>query len=252
MAATSATATKPAISPQASEALARMSASLRSPALSFEARTLRVYAGSQNELLHIAHTLDVAVRRPDRMLVVRNGDDGASKLVYDGKTLVIYVANANKYAAIAVPGTIEGMMKEAMGRLGIDFPLADFLTGDPGKAFLSGVTSGRVVGTVTIDGVRCLHMFFSQPPGIDLELWLEENAQSLPRRLIVTYRSLPGQPDFVAEFANWNLAAQPTNADFVFRPPPGAVRIALKPPPKPAATAPAQSRPETKPAETRP
>jgi hypothetical protein len=94
-----------------------------------------------------------------------------------------------------------------------------------------------VVNTVTIDGVPCLHMFFSQPPGLDLELWLEKNQQSLPRRLIVTYRSLPGQPDFVAEFANWNLAAQPSDSDFVFQPPSGAVRLTLPPP---AAAAPAK------------
>ena len=41
----------------------------------------------------------------------------------------------------------------AMGRLGVDFPLADFLTDAPNKAFLSGVTAGRVVNTVMIDGV---------------------------------------------------------------------------------------------------
>ena len=57
-----------------------------------------------------------------------------------------------------------------------------------------------------------------------------KNDQSLPRRLIVTYRSLPGQPDFVAEFSNWDLAVHPTDADFVFQPPAGAVQVALKAP----------------------
>ena len=207
-----------------------MGRSLQSQALSFQARTLRVYADQSGELLHISHTLNVTVRRPDRLLVDRNGDDGPGKIVYDGKTVVIYMANANKYVSIPVPNTIEGMMKEAMGRLGMDFPLADFLTDAPAKAFLSGVISGRVVDTVMIDGVPCLHMFFSQPPGIYLELWVEKNDQSLPRRLIVTYRSLPGQPDFVAEFSNWNLADHPTDADFVFRPPAGAIQVALKAP----------------------
>jgi hypothetical protein len=184
----------------------------------------------------------VTVRRPDRLLVNRNGDDGPGKIVYDGKTVVIYMVNANKYVAIPVPNTIEGMMKEAMGRLGVDFPLADFLTDAPAKAFLSGVTSGRVVDTVTIDGVPCLYMFFSQPPGIYLELWVEKNDQSLPRRLIVTYRSLPGQPDFVAEFSNWDLAVHPTDADFVFQPPAGAVQVALKAPAA-ASAKPAGSKP---------
>jgi hypothetical protein len=62
------------------------------------------------------------------------------------------------------------MMETAMGKLHIDFPLADFLTDAPNKAFLTGVTSGKVANTVTIDGVPCKHLFFQQPPGIDLEL----------------------------------------------------------------------------------
>ncbi len=251
--AASAAAATPSISPQASAALARMGQSLQSKAFSFQARTIRVYAGPQNEILHIFHTLDVTVHRPDRLLVDRNGDDGPGKLVYNGKILVVYMGRDNKYASIPVPNTIEGMMKVAMGRLGVDFPLADFLTDAPGKAFLSGVTSGRVINTVTIDGVPCLHLFFSQPPGIDLELWLEEGGRSVPRRLIVTYRQLPGQPDFVAEFSNWNFAVNPADADFVFRPPAGAVQVALKSAAKPTGTRPGQSQPmEKQPMESKP
>jgi hypothetical protein len=218
------------ISAEATAALQRMGATLRVRQFSFQAKTLRVFAGPKGEPLHIYHTLDVTVDRPNRLLVVRSGDDGPGKLVYDGKTLFIYASQGNKYASIPVPGTIEGMMKEAMGRLGVDFPLADFLSDAPDKAFLSGVTEGEVVNTVIIDGIPCLHMFFVQPPGLQLELWVENNAQALPLRLIVTYRSLPGEPNFVAAFSNWNFSIHPSDADFVFQRPPGAQRVALKPP----------------------
>lgn len=220
----------PEISAEAMSALQRMGETLRAQQFSFQARTVRVYAGPKGEPLHIFHTLDVTVKRPNRLLVVRNGDDGTSRLVYDGKTLAVYTNEGNKYAVIPVPGSIEGMMKEAMGRLGIDFPLADFLSDTPDKSFLSGVTQGAVVNTVTIDGVPCLHMFFVQPPGLELELWLQKNERSLPCRLIVTYRSLPGQPEFLATFSDWNFTVHPADAEFVFQPPPGAVKIALKAP----------------------
>jgi hypothetical protein len=226
-------AKKPAISEAARTALAHMGETLRAKEFAFAAHTIRVYVGKQGEQLHIFHALQVTVRRPNRLLVTRNGDDGASKLVYDGKTLFVYVADGNKYARIPVPDTISGMMREAIGRLGVDFPLADFLTGSPDKAFLSGVVSGTVVNTVTIDGVSCLHLFFTQPPDIELELWLENNEQALPRRLIVTYRSLPGQPNFAATFSNWDFSIHPTDAEFAFQPPPGAVKITL---PTPAGT----------------
>ena len=222
---------KPVLSEEASAALMRMGQTLRgAEQFSFQARTIRVYADANGQPLHIFHTLKVVVHRPNRMLVDVSGDDGSSKLVFDGKTAVIYSAAQKKYASIPVPeGTIQAMMKEAMGRLGVDFPLADFLTEAPDKAFLAGISSGRVVDTVTIDGSPYLHLFFSQPPGIELELWLAKDNQSLPRRLIVTYRDLPGQPNFIAEFSDWNLDIHPSDAEFTFQPPADAEQIQLKP-----------------------
>lgn len=222
--------TKPEISEEANAALLRMGQTLRAEQFSFQAQTIRIYADANGHPLHIFHTMKVVVHRPNRLLVDVTGDDGSRKLVFDGKTASIYLAAENKYASVPVPeGTIEAMMKELMGRLGVDFPLADFLTEAPNKAFLTGVTSGRVVNTITIDGSPYLHLFFSQPPGIELELWLGKNEQSLPRRLIVTYRDLPGEPNFIALFSDWDFNIHPSDADFTFQPPAGAEQVQLKP-----------------------
>ena len=221
---------QPAISEEASAALQRMGQTLRAEQMSFQARTIRVYADPNGEPLHIFHTLKVTMHRPNRLLAEVSGDDGSNKLVFDGKTAIIFSAAQNKYASIAVPeGTIAGMLKEAVGRLGVDFPLADFLSDEPGKAFLTGVTSGRLVNAVTIDGAPYDHLFFFQPPGIELELWVAKSEQSLPRRLIVTYRTLPGQPNFIAQFSDWNFNVQTPDADFGFQPPAGATQVELKP-----------------------
>lgn len=226
---------KSAISEEASAALMRMGQALRADEFSFQVRTIRDYTDQNGQPLHIFHTMKVTVHRPNRLLVEVNGDDGSHKLVFDGKAAVIYSATENKYASIPVPeGTIEGMLKEAVGRLGVDFPLADFLSEAPNKAFLTGVTSGGIVNTVTIDGAPYDHLFFSQPPGIELELWLSKNEPVVPRRLIVTYRSLPGQPNFIAEFSDWNFNIHPADAEFAFQPPAGAQQVALKPPAAPA------------------
>jgi hypothetical protein len=217
----------PAISEDASSALARMSATLQSKAFSFQARTLRVSANNNGELLHIGHNFKVTVGRPDHLLVDGTGDDGPRKLFYDGKTATVVLDNGKKYASLPVPPTIEGMLHVVVGRFGVDFPLADFLTDAPDKAFLTGVTAGRQVGTAMIDGVLCRHLVFSQPPNIGLELWIEDNDASLPRRLIVSYRSLPGAPNFVAEFSDWRFAAAPPDAEFRFDPPAGAEQLQL-------------------------
>jgi hypothetical protein len=222
---------KPAISEEASAALLRMGQTLCAQQFSFQADTIRVYSETNGEPLHIFHTLKATVDRPSRLAAEIIGDDGSGKLRYDGETLTLFTATENKYVSAPIPdGTLEGMLKEAVGRYGVDFPLADFLSEAPNKAFLTRVTSGRVVNTVTIDGAPYLHLFFTQPPGIELELWVEKSDRALPRRLIVTYRSLPSQPNFIAGFSDWNFSIHPSEADFAFQPPQGAVQVALKAP----------------------
>jgi hypothetical protein len=80
---------KPTISPEASAALSRMGHTLSAEEFSFQAKTIRVYTTKDGEPLHIFHTLKVTVHRPNRLLAEVTGDDGSSRLVFDGKSAVI-------------------------------------------------------------------------------------------------------------------------------------------------------------------
>ena len=222
--AVAATPPEPAITEDARSALAQMSTTLLSKEFSFHAHTIRVYESQGHEQLHVVHDFTVTVRRPDRLLIAGTGDDGPRKLVYDGTDVVFALGDGKSYATLPVPNTIQQMMYVVMGRFGLDFPLADFLTEAPGNAFLTGVTAGREVNMVTIDGVPCRHLVFSQPPGIELELWLEKD-RAVPRRLIVVDSSLPGSPNFVAEMSDWNFNVHPADAEFTFTPPEGARQV---------------------------
>jgi hypothetical protein len=164
--------------------------------------------------------------------VRRTGDDGDTDLYYDGKTVALFGGNKNRYARVDAPNTIEDMFDEVGDRLNVDFPLADFVDADPGSMLLSDVTSGRELDPVTIDGKPARHLYFSQAGGIDLEVWLDKTEQATPERLVVTYRLLPGQPSFIAEFSDWNFSAHPADAEFVFQPPTGATRVELPAPEK--------------------
>jgi hypothetical protein len=161
-------------------------------------------------------------------VVHRTGDDGATDLYYDGKTVTLFGGNANKYARVDAPNKIEAMFDEVSDRLNVDFPLADFVDVNPGKKLLSDVTSGRELDPVTIDGKPARHLFFSQAGGIDLEVWLDKTEQATPQRLIVTYRLLPGQPSFIAQLSDWSFSAHPADAEFVFQPPAGATQVELQ------------------------
>lgn len=219
---------KPAISEEASAALGQMSQALQAKQFSFQVRTLRVYANDDGRFLHIGHSFKVLVRRPDRLRVEVDGDDGVKQLFYDGKTFTAYSADKNGYVSFPVPDTLDGMFTEAAKRIGLEFPLVDLLDKSPSESLLKGVTEAKVVNEVTIAGVPSRHLTLFQPPGVEQEFWLAKTEQSLPERLFITFRSQPGQPTFIATFSDWNLSAAATDADFVFQPPAGAVQVDLK------------------------
>jgi hypothetical protein len=229
-AAEAAEAPQPGISAAASAAIGQMSKTLSANEFSFQARTIRVYEDDSGQPFHIFHTMKVLVHRPDQLAVHRTGDDGVTDLYYDGKTVALFGANENKYARVDAPKNIDAMLDEVSDRLNVDFPLADLVDADPGKMFMSNVTSGRELDPVTIDGKPARHLFFSEAGGIDLEIWLDKTEQATPQRLIVTYRLLPGQPSFIAEFSDWKFSADLSDAEFVFQPPAGAKQVELQAP----------------------
>jgi hypothetical protein len=220
--------TEAAISDDASAALARMSKTLVAKQFSFHAHTFRAYAGSNGEMLHIAHTIKTIFRRPDRLSVDVTGDDGSVKLLFDGKAIVLYGVEQGQYASIPVPGNIDAALDAVEERTGTDFALADLLSDDAAKSLLAGVTSGGQVGTSTIDGIRCRHFFFIQAPDMEVELWLEDNERSLPRRYLVTYRSLPGRPTFIADLSDWDFSIRASDSEFEFAPPAGVTKVELR------------------------
>lgn len=221
-------AVQPGISASADAAIRQMSKTLSANDFSFQARTIRVYQDEQGQPLHIFHTMKVVAHRPDKLAVHRVGDDGATDLYYDGKTVTLFGVDENKYARVDAPNKINTMLDEVSDRLNVDFPLEDFIDADPGKTFMANVTSGRELDDVAIDGKPARHLFFSQAGGIDLEVWLDKTDQAAPQRLIATYRLLPGQPSFIAEFSNWSFSGHPADAEFVFQPPAGARQVELE------------------------
>lgn len=200
-----------------------MGRSLSAEAFSFRDRTIREYTDENGQPLHIFHTARVLVRRPNRLAVEVDGDDGTIKIADDGKTLTIFNPKANRYATASAPGTIQQTLRTAGERLHMDFPLADFLADKPGEAFLQGVMFGYVVG---LSGPYT-HLFFLQPPGIELELWVDRQ-HALPHRLVATYRSLPGEPRFIAEMSDWRMNLHPSDAAFELKLPANAIKVAVE------------------------
>lgn len=166
------------------------------------------------------------MRRPDGLYVEYDGDVGGRQLWYDGSTVTLFSPEANAYAVAAMPASLDGVLDKVAKELGFAPPLSDFLYSDPAKA-LRDVLYGFYIGIGDVGGTRCHHLAFIGD-NVDWQIWIEDGPQWTPRKVLITYRNMPGQPQFAAIFTAWNFA--PRIADIVFKPdlPASADRIEFK------------------------
>jgi hypothetical protein len=168
-------------------------------------------------------TNEITVRRPDRFHAQMRSDDRDLDFFYDGKTLTVFSVRQNYYATTAVPPTVARTLDAARARYGIDIPLADFLQMAAGEDFRSSIIGAGYIGTSRIDGVECDHLAIRQAE-VDWQVWIEKGQTPVPRRLVVTTKTEPTQPQFIATLT-WNLSPQIDEKQFTFTPPPNASRI---------------------------
>ena len=58
-----------------------MGKTLAAEDVSVKARTIRVYLDDKGQPLHIFHTMDIVMHRPDRLAVKVTGDEGSRRTV---------------------------------------------------------------------------------------------------------------------------------------------------------------------------
>jgi hypothetical protein len=80
------------------------------------------------------------------------------------------------------------------------------------------------VEKTTIFGAPAHHLV-GRTANVDYQIWIADGDQPLPQRLVLTYRKEKGQPQFRAQFSNWNLAAETPASLFAFVPPVGMHKI---------------------------
>jgi hypothetical protein len=63
----------------------------------------------------------------------------------------------------------------------------------------------------------------------DYQIWVTRDPQPLLKKAIITYKTLPGSPQYTAVFSNWNFNPNTPAETFTFSPPIGAKKIEFLP-----------------------
>jgi hypothetical protein len=137
---------------------------------------------------------------------------------------VLVDAGQKVYASEAQPGDIDQGILHFVSDLGMRFPLALLLMRRLPLEFERRVRSIDYVERTDILGTPAHHLA-ARGDTVDFQVWVRDGPQPLPMRVVLTYREEPGQPEFRAQFSEWNLAPAINAASFQPQIPAGATKI---------------------------
>jgi hypothetical protein len=176
--------------------------------------------------IQFASSGQIKLNRPDKLRVRRTGGYADVELVYDGKALSVYGNNAKSYVQVDAPGTVDQMIDAIQARSGVAMPGTDLLLSNAFDELMATATEGKHIGLGVVDGVECEHLAF-RGPDTDWQIWIETGAKPVPRKYVITSKTLAGAPQYTLKIKDWKTDAF-TDADtFVFKPPGGATRVDL-------------------------
>jgi hypothetical protein len=177
--------------------------------------------------LQFAAVEDVAVARPNRVRVDWRSDLGERQFWYDGTTVTVADPATPFFAEAPAPETLDATL--AMAETELDFapPLADFLLDDPYQALRAGIRFGVDLGSSEVAGRECDSFAFVGDE-IDWQIWIDSGPRPTPCKLLITYTTRPGKPQFSAIFTDWNFAPRIAPETFQAALPPRAQKIPFK------------------------
>ena len=182
---------------------------------------------STGQKVEFGETRRITLARPNQLRVEEIASDGRLDLaLFDGKNITVFDGDSNVYASTPQPGTVDDALVFFVRDLRMRMPLARLLSSRLPSEWPKRVTTVDYVESFDIDGVKTHHIA-GRTDAVDFQYWITDGPRPLPLRVVLTYVNEPGQPQFWANFSDWNTSAQLAKSTFTFTPPADAKQIAF-------------------------
>lgn len=215
----------PKIDPEADRVLKEMSLRLAGlGSFAAEAEDTVDFVLDSGQKIQLSHRRWSKVRRPNKLAAEVDGDDAHRKMWYNGETLTFLDADHNVYAVADAPGTIGETIEFVEKTLEIHVPLGDLLASDPYQVLTARVKSGTYLGRHRVGSRKCHHLAFTQEH-VDWQIWIDAEGSPLPRKVLITYKKQPGQPQYTVVISKLEENPELTDEEFEFTPPEGATEV---------------------------
>ncbi len=216
------------IDPQAMEILQEMARTLAG-AKQFSVTVRSSYDAPQEtgQMVEFGAVRTLQVKRGNLLRVDVHRSDGDRRLLlFDSKQIVVQNVTDNVYAKVDHTGNVDEKIKYLVGDLQIPLPLARmFRTTFPAE-IARLVEAIDYVERDMLTDVPTDHLA-ARTHDVDVQVWVAEGKEPLPRRIVITYKHAKGQPQFRADFSDWNLSAKAVKGTFIFTPPKDSEQIPI-------------------------
>src|SRR5947208_3344325 len=192
--------------------------------ISFEYDTNLEIVTTQQQKIGLASSGTLTLERPDKLHATRTGGFANVEMVFDGKTLSLLGKNANLYAQVEAPDTIDHLVDELRDKYHRPVPAADLLMSDPYKELMPLVTDVKDLGSGVIHGNECDHLAF-RTKEVDWQIWIAQGARPYPCRYVITSKKVTGWPQYTLDIWTWKTGAEVASDAFKLEIPAGAKQL---------------------------
>jgi hypothetical protein len=174
--------------------------------------------------IQFASSGQTLLSRPDKFRASRIGGYADVELVFDGKTLTVLGKNLNAFTQVDAPGSIDQLIGRLRSELSVALPGADLLLSKAYDELMADVIDAKHIGRGVIDGIECEHLAF-RDDDTDWQIWIEIGARPIPRKYVITSKSVTGAPQYTLRVKDWKTDVQVAADAFAFKPPADAKKV---------------------------
>ncbi|WP_229167630.1 DUF2092 domain-containing protein [Bradyrhizobium altum] len=165
--------------------------------------------------IQFASSGQVMLSRPDKLRASRTGGYADVELVFDGKKVTVFGKYLAAYSQADFSGSVDQLIDKMRSEFGVEAPGTDLLLSRSFDELMTGAYDAKHIGRGVIDGVECEHLAF-RSSDTDWQIWIEAGANPIPRKFVITSKSVTGAPQYTLRIKDWNTNSQPPADAFAF------------------------------------
>jgi hypothetical protein len=146
----------------------------------------------------------VYLKKPDKFYTGYVSDLGGYKLWYDAGQATLLEVPLNDFSLATLPPSVDQALNKLKEEYQFTPALSEFLFIDTYKVMTANVISGAYFGKSKVMGANCHHLVFVEKD-IDWQIWIEDGNEPIPRKVVITYKTMPNSPQYIAMLSDWNF-----------------------------------------------